>query len=99
MIALVIITIAIFSLATILIRVPKTKDKTNFWFAIFLLTADMGYSVTILEYYILPETNDNVLIKIAAQFISAFGFRFSPYFFYKRALVIQICFQCHGKND
>ncbi len=77
---LVIITIVIFSLATILIRVPQTKEKTNVWFAIFLFSVGMGYQVVVLEYYILPKTNDNVFIKITAQFISAFGFRFSPYF-------------------
>jgi Response regulator containing a CheY-like receiver domain and an HTH DNA-binding domain len=74
------ITTVIFSLAIILLCVPKTKEKTNVWFAGFLFSAGTGYPVAILQYYILPETNNNTFIKIIAQFISAFGFRFSPYF-------------------
>jgi DNA-binding CsgD family transcriptional regulator len=66
--------------------VPKTKEKTNVWYAIFLFTSGMGYPVSILRYYILPVTNDNAIIKIIAQFISAFGFRFSPYFLLQAGL-------------
>ncbi len=66
MIELAIITIMIFSLATILLCVPETKDKTNVWFAIFLFSAGMGYPVAILQYYILPETNNNTFMKITA---------------------------------
>lgn len=80
MTGLVIITIVIFSLAAILLWVPKTKEKTNVWFAIFLLSIGMVYPVAIVQYYILPKTNNNTFIKITVQFISAFSFRFSPYF-------------------
>lgn len=86
MTGLVVISIVIFSLATILLCVPKTKEKTNVWYAVFLFTSGMGYPVSILRYYILPVTNDNQFIKITAQFISAFGFRFSPYFLLQAGL-------------
>ncbi len=80
MTGLVIMTLISFSLATILLCVPKTKEKTNVWFAGFLFSTGMRYPVAILQYYILPNTSNNIIIKIVAQFISAFGFCFSPYF-------------------
>lgn len=88
----------IFSLAAILLCVPQTKEKTNVWFAIFLFSAGMGYLVAILQYYILPVINNNVSIKITAQFISAFGFRFSPYFLLQTGISYSNVFSMHWKK-
>ena len=98
MTGLIIITIVIFSLAAILLCVPQTKEKTNVWFAIFLFSAGMGYLVAILQYYILPVINNNVSIKITAQFISAFGFRFSPYFLLQTGISYSNVFSMHWKK-
>ncbi len=98
MTGLIVLTIVIFTLATILLCVPKTKDKTNIWFAVFLYASGMGYPVSILRYYILPFIDHNVLVKITSQFISAFGFRFSPYFLLQAGISYSSLFSLKWKK-
>jgi DNA-binding CsgD family transcriptional regulator len=81
MFVLLVITCVIFLIGILLLNAPKSKSKTNIWFALFLFSAGLGYPVSMLRYYIIPALNNNKFITIFSQFLSAISFRFSTCFF------------------
>lgn len=76
---LIIISIVISLIIFILLCAPKTKEKTNIWYAAFLASAGMGFPVAILRDYIIPATHNKIIIHIS-YFVAAVSYRFSPYF-------------------
>jgi DNA-binding CsgD family transcriptional regulator len=77
---LVLVSTAILLLCVILFCAPKSKSKTNLWYAAFLFTAGLGYPVSMLRYYIIPAINNNKTLTLFSQLLSAVSFRFAPYF-------------------
>jgi DNA-binding CsgD family transcriptional regulator len=78
-IALISITIIIYAIIIALICAPKTKERTNLWYATALVFGSLGYPVAILRDYVIPSTN-NATIELIAHFLAAVSYRFSTYF-------------------
>ena len=57
----------------------------------------MRYLVSLLRYYILPETKNNIF-RITAQFILAFSFRFSPHFLLQSGISYSNMFSMQWKR-
>jgi DNA-binding CsgD family transcriptional regulator len=76
---LVILSTSISLIIILWLCIPKTKRKTNIWYAVFLASASLGYPVAVFRDAIIPVTQQKTMILIA-YFLVAMSYRFSPYF-------------------
>ncbi len=79
--AVLIMIIALLWLIAVLLLFANDRQKTNLWYSAFLFCLSLGYFVAILKSYLIPAAidADAAMLRVIAQFLSAFGYRICPY--------------------